>query len=63
MYEGIRTGTQYLEFVRNMIYNLLDDLPILVTRDEYFQQDIATAYNSCQVADYLKTCSNSKSLD
>lgn len=53
MYEGTLTGARYLEFLRDMVDNILDDLPLLVLRDVYFQQDGAPAHNSRQVAEYL----------
>jgi hypothetical protein len=53
MYDGTLTGNRYVEFLRNKIDDILDDLPLIDVRDMYFQQDGAPAHNSHQVAEYL----------
>lgn len=53
MYEGTLTSARYLEFLENMLDDILDDLPLFTLRNVHFQQDGAPAHNSRQVIEYL----------
>ena len=46
MYEGTLTGDRYLQFLRDVLENMLDDVPLNVVRDLYYQQDGAPAHNA-----------------
>lgn len=53
LFQGTLTGARYLNFLRHHIQNELDDLPLLLYRNIYFQQDGAPPHNTREVSQYL----------
>lgn len=53
-FEGHLTGEMYVQFLREDLSDLLDDIPLNVRRDmEYFQHDGAPAHRDRRSRDYL----------
>lgn len=54
IYEGTLNSERYEEILRNDIENLLDDLPLAVNNNMWFQQDGAPLHNSRNNMEYLR---------
>lgn len=53
VFQGQLNGQRYLDFLTTEIEDLLDNLPLAVQRDMWFQQDGAPAHNARVVTQYL----------
>lgn len=54
-YNGTLTGNRYMEFIRNVLEDFLDNANYLMRQNLYFQQDGAPAHNYHLVQTYLDT--------
>jgi hypothetical protein len=54
IYEGGLTGERYLDILQDVIPELLEDVPLALRNDIYFQQDGAPAHNAQQVTTFLQ---------
>ena len=52
-YEGVLTGERYLNLLRNVLEDFLDDVNIADRQQMFFQQDGAPPHNTGNVADLL----------
>lgn len=52
-FDGPLTGQRYLQFLRNEIEEILEELPLRILPLIYFQQDGAPPHNARQVYEYL----------
>lgn len=52
-FQGTLTGAKYLEFLRNVLPGLMEDVPLNIRRNLIFQQDGAPAHNSLIVRQHL----------
>lgn len=55
LYEGILDGQRYLNFLRNVLPGLLNDVPNHIRQNMWFQQDGAPPHNARIVTNYLNT--------
>lgn len=58
--EGNLNADSYSVFLTEQLENLLDDLPLVIHRDIWYQHDGAPAHNARRVRDYLRRRFNNK---
>lgn len=59
-YDGTLTGERYLDFLRNILPGLMENIPLDVRANMWIQQDGAPAHNANMVKNYLNDQFESK---